>query len=93
MAFFFLIFRLIGVVVVIIGLYAVLWGKAKDHAKINENANIQTNEVRNVNISKVNVVFGNSFCFLFSKFCFWEYKETTIFLYFLNKKHVWLVEI
>ena len=33
--------------------------------------------------------------FLFSilKTCFWEYKEKTIFLYFLNQKHVWLVEI
>ena len=28
------------------------------------------------------VMFGNSFCFLFSKTCFWEYKEKTIFLYF-----------
>ena len=39
------------------------------------------------------IMLGNSFCFLFSKTCFWEYKEKTIFLYFLNKKHVWLVEI
>ena len=39
------------------------------------------------------VMFGNSFCFLFSKTCFWEYKEKTIFLYFWNQKHVWLVEI
>ena len=38
-------------------------------------------------------MFGNSFCFLFSKICFWEYKEKTIFLYFLNQKHVWLAEI
>ena len=38
-------------------------------------------------------MFDNCFCFLFSKICFWEYKEKTIFLYFLNKKHVWLVEI
>ena len=38
-------------------------------------------------------MFGNSFCFLFSKTCFWKYKEKTIFLYFWNKKHVWLVEI
>ena len=38
-------------------------------------------------------MFGNSFYFLFSKTCFWEYKEKAIFLYFLNKKHVWLVEI
>ena len=36
-------------------------------------------------------MFGNSFCFLFSKTFFWEYKEKKI-LYFLNKKHVWLVE-
>ena len=28
-------------------------------------------------------MFGNRFCFLFSKTCFWEYKEKTIFLYFL----------
>ena len=27
-------------------------------------------------------IFGNSFCFLFSKICFWEYKEKPIFLYF-----------
>ena len=41
-------------------------------------------------------MFGNSFCFLFLKTCFWEYKKIknkTIFLYFLNKKHVWLFEI
>ena len=38
-------------------------------------------------------MFGYSFCFLFSKTCFWEYKEKTIFLYFLNQKHVWLVKI
>ena len=38
-------------------------------------------------------MFGNSFCFLFSKTCFWEYKEKKIFLYFWNQKHVWLVEI
>ena len=41
----------------------------------------------------IQVMFGNSFCFLFSKTCFWEYKEKTIFLYFLNQKHIWLVEI
>ena len=38
-------------------------------------------------------MFSNRFCFLFSKTCFWEYKEKTIFLYFLNQKHVWFVEI
>ena len=39
-------------------------------------------------------MFGNSFCFIFSKkFFFLEYKEKTIFLYFWNQKHVWLVEI
>ena len=38
-------------------------------------------------------MFGNGFCFLFSETCFWEYKEKTIFLYFLNQKHVWLAEI
>ena len=37
-------------------------------------------------------MFGNSFFFLFSKTGFWKYKEKTIFLYFLNQKHVWLVE-
>ena len=31
---------------------------------------------------KLKVMFGNIFCFLFSKTCFWEYKEKTIFLYF-----------
>ena len=44
------------------------------------------------NIKKKNL-FGNSFCFLFSKTYFREYKEKTIFLYFWNQKHVWLVEI
>ena len=39
------------------------------------------------------VMFGSSFCFLFKKICFWEYKEKIIFLYFWNKKHVWLVEM
>ena len=39
------------------------------------------------------VMFDNNFYFIFSKTCFWEYKEKTIFLYFWNKKHVWLVEI
>jgi len=34
-----------------------------------------------------------SFCFLFSKTYFWEYKEKRKFLVFLNQKHVWLVEI
>ena len=38
-------------------------------------------------------MFGNSFCFLFLKTCFWEYKEKKNFLYFLNQKHVWLGEI
>ena len=38
-------------------------------------------------------MFGNSFYFLFLKTCFGEYKEKTIFLYFWNQKHVWLVEI
>ena len=38
-------------------------------------------------------MFGNSFCFLFLKTCFWEYKEKTIFLYFWNQKHIWLIEI
>ena len=42
---------------------------------------------------RLKVMFGNSFCFLFSKTYFLEYKEKTIFLYFLNQKHVWLVEI
>ena len=37
-------------------------------------------------------MFGNSFYLLFSKTCFWKYKEKTIFLYFLNQKHVLLVE-
>ena len=43
--------------------------------------------------SKTKVMFGNSFCFLFSKTYFLKYKEKTIFLYFWNQKHVWLVEI
>ena len=42
---------------------------------------------------KVKVMFGNSFYFLFSKKKIWEYKEKTIFLYFWNQKHVWLVKI
>ena len=38
-------------------------------------------------------MFGNSLYFVFSKTCLGEYKEKIIFLYFWNKKHVWLVEI
>ena len=38
-------------------------------------------------------MFGNSFYFLFSKTCFWEYKEKIIFLYFWIQKYIWLVEI
>ena len=38
-------------------------------------------------------LFDNSFYFLFSKTCFWKYKEKTIFLYFWNQKHVWLVKL
>ena len=38
-------------------------------------------------------MFGNSFCFLFLKTCFGEYKEKKNFLYFWNQKHVWIVEI
>ena len=30
----------------------------------------------------IKVMFGNSFCFLFSKTYFWEYKEKIIFLIF-----------
>ena len=44
-----------------------------------------------INWKKKLVRLGNSFCFLFSKFCFWEYKKK--FLYFWNQKHVWLIEI
>ena len=38
-------------------------------------------------------MFDNSFYILFSKTRFWEYKEKKNFMYFWNKKHVWLVEI
>ena len=38
-------------------------------------------------------MFNNSFCFLFWKTCFEEYKEKAIFLFFWNKKYFWLVEI
>ena len=31
-------------------------------------------------------MFGNNFYVLFSKFCFWEYKEKTKFLVFLKLK-------
>ena len=31
-------------------------------------------------------MFDNSFCFLFSKTCFWEYKEKNNFLVFLKSK-------
>ena len=41
----------------------------------------------------VKVMFCNRFYFLFSKKNFGEYKEKIIFLYFLNQKHVSLVEI
>ena len=38
-------------------------------------------------------MFGNSFCFLFSKTCFWEYKEKTIFLYFWIKNMFGLLKL
>ena len=38
-----------------------------------------------INYEKGKVMFGNSFYFLFSKTCFWKYKEKTIFLYFWNQ--------
>ncbi|KAK7834559.1 WAT1-related protein At4g30420 [Quercus suber] len=44
---------LIGGVGVIIGLYAVLWGKAKDLVEIKENANFQTDEASTVKTSDV----------------------------------------
>ena len=37
-------------------------------------------------MKEVKVMFGNSFCFLFSKTCFWEYKEKTNFFVFLKSK-------
>lgn len=46
-------FSLIGGVGVIIGLYAVLWGKAKDLVEIKENANFQTDEVSTVKTSEI----------------------------------------
>lgn len=46
-------FSLIGGVGVIIGLYAVLWGKAKDLVEIKENANFQTDEASTVKTSDV----------------------------------------
>ena len=48
---------------------------------------------RNHREGEIKVMFGNSFYFLFSKTCFWEYKEKKNSLHFWNKKHVWLVEI
>ena len=48
----------------------------------------QNQKNKNVRLCLVTV-----FCFLFSKTCFWEYKEKTNFLYFWNKKYVWLAEI
>ena len=47
----------------------------------------------NENEQNVRLCLITVFFFLFSKTCFWKYKEKTIFLYFLNQKHVWLVEI
>ncbi|XP_075658327.1 WAT1-related protein At4g30420-like [Castanea sativa] len=44
---------LIGGVGVIIGLYAVLWGKAEDLVEIKENANFQTDEASTVKTSKI----------------------------------------
>lgn len=46
-------FSLIGGVGVIIGLYAVLWGKAKDLVEIKENANFQTDEASTVKTSEI----------------------------------------
>ena len=34
------------------------------------------------NPEKTKVMFGDKFCFLFLKTCFWEYKEKKNFLYF-----------
>ena len=42
---------------------------------------------------KLRLCLVTDFCFLFSKICFWEYKEKIVLLYFWNQKHVWLVEI
>ena len=39
-------------------------------------------KISQVCLKIIEVMFGNGFCFLFSKTCFWEYKEKTIFLYF-----------
>ena len=38
--------------------------------------------------AKLRLCLVTIFFFLFSKTCFWKYKEKTIFLYFLNQKHV-----
>ena len=37
-------------------------------------------------------MFGNNFCFLFSKTCFWEYEEKKFSCIF-EIKNMWLVEI
>ena len=48
----------------IIGLYAVLWGKAKDLVEMNESKKIQTDEAgNNVNILKVDSS-GKSSCII-----------------------------
>ena len=41
----------------------------------------------------IKVMIGNNFVFYFQKLLLGNIKKKTIFLYFLNQKHVWLVEI
>ena len=39
-------------------------------------------------VTETQVMFGNSFCFLFSKTCFWKYKEKTIFFCIFEIKNM-----
>ena len=47
---------------------------------------VTTLSFNDLTMKEVKVMFGNSFCFLFSKTCFWEYKEKTIFFFFVFLK-------
>ena len=42
----------------------------------------KTNNILNKNIdTNIKVMFGNRFCFLFFKTCFWDYKEKNNFFF------------
>ena len=86
--FFFFLFRLIGVVFLIIGLYAVLWGKAKDHAKSMKTQISKLMRRGMWTFRKLRLCLVTVFVFYFQKLIFGNIKKKTIFLYFWNQKYV-----